>query len=103
LICRSRYQDPFEEYKTRLAKKLARKAEANSNIPTQVQKSGEATDNDGVNWFGVKVGTGSSAFGSDDVGGVVGKYLSVKRPLGLVPDSDLKKKRKIGFGDFDGW
>jgi len=104
LICRFRYQDPFEEYKTRLAKKLARKAGANSNTPTQVQKPGEGAekDKDGVNWFGVKVGTGSSAFGSDNVG-AVGKYLSVKRPLGSVSESDSKKKKKIGFGDFDGW
>jgi peptidyl-prolyl cis-trans isomerase-like 2 len=87
----------------RLAKKLARQAEASSQTPTQVQKSNEGLNNDDVNWFGVKVGTGSSAFGSDDVGGAVGKYLSVKRSLGPASDSDSKKKRKIGFGDFDGW
>ena len=68
----------------------------------QVQQPGDS-DNDGINWFGVKVGTGSSAFGSDDVGGAVGKYLSVKRPLGSASDNDSKKRKKIGFGDFDGW
>lgn len=95
------YQDPFEEYKARLAKKLARKAQANTAVPEEGQKQG-SIDND-VNWFGVRVGTGSSAFGSDDVGGAVGKYLSVKRPLVPALESDSKKKRKTGFGDFDGW
>jgi peptidyl-prolyl cis-trans isomerase-like protein 2 len=103
LICYFRYQDPFEEYKKRLAKKLARKAEANNSTPTQTQKPGESVDDDGVNWFGVKVGTGSSAFGRSDDGGAVGKYLNIKRPLGSASDSDSKKKRKIGFGDFEGW
>jgi peptidyl-prolyl cis-trans isomerase-like protein 2 len=69
-----------------------------------MQKPGETVDDDGVNWFGVKVGTGSSAFGgSDNVGGTVGKYLNIKRPLKSASDSDSKKKRKIGFGDFEGW
>lgn len=100
-MCCFRYQDPFEEYKTRLARKLARKAEANSNTTAEVPN--ESTGNDDVNWFGVKVGTGSSAFGSDDTGRAVGKYLGAKRSLGSVAEDNSKKKRKIGFGDFEGW
>jgi len=71
-------------------------------VSMQVQKPGDS-DSDDINWFGVKVGTGSSAFGSDGVGGAVGKYLSVKRPLDSASDNDPKKRKKIGFGDFDGW
>jgi peptidyl-prolyl cis-trans isomerase-like protein 2 len=63
----------------------------------------DSTENDNVNWFGVKVGTGSSVFGSDNAGGAVGKYLGAKRPLGSVADGNSNKKRKIGFGDFEGW
>lgn len=41
----------------------------------------------------------------------VGKYLGVKRPLDQVTPGiqandvgdDAKKKRKIGFGNFDSW
>jgi peptidyl-prolyl cis-trans isomerase-like protein 2 len=97
------HHDPFEEYKARLAKKLAKRAEAEQNTKSQkvVEKKG-----DEVNWFGLKVGTGSAGHeGGGTVG--VGKYLNLKRPLegkvagGAVDDG--KKKRKIGFGDFEGW
>lgn len=43
-----RYQDPFEEYKTRLAAKLAKRAEG-----PKVAKP-EKKDEDGINWFGVR-------------------------------------------------
>ncbi|KAF7339562.1 Cyclophilin-type peptidyl-prolyl cis-trans isomerase [Mycena sanguinolenta] len=95
------YQDPFEEYKTRLAKKLARKAEAGN--PTE--KTSQKKEGDDINWFGVKVGSGDSAFGTT-TGGGVGKYLNLKRPREAVADpgaSDSKKKRKTGFGSFDNW
>jgi len=39
-------------------------------------------------------------------GGGVGKYLNLKRPQKTIETSDgdeVKKKRKFGFGDFDGW
>lgn len=97
-----RYQDPFEDYKTRLAKKLAKRAEAEQN-PAQKQKSTDRKEGDDINWFGVKVGTGDSAFVSDNGGGAVGKYLNLKRPLAGGSAEDAKKKRKTGFGDFDGW
>jgi len=94
------YQDPFEEYKKRLANKLARRSQLE-----QVQKN-ENVDNkphDDMNWFGVKVG--SEANGTTVSGGV-GKYLNLKRPPSDAPTAateDTKKKRKLGFGDFEGW
>lgn len=103
------HQDPFEAYKTRLARKLARRAEAQDDSKKQPDK----IQGDDINWFGVKVGTGDSAFGGGAAGvGVgVGKYLGVKRPLDQVTPGiqandvgdDAKKKRKIGFGNFDSW
>jgi peptidyl-prolyl cis-trans isomerase-like protein 2 len=54
----------------------------------------------------VKVGTDTAAF-SVGAGGGVGKYLSTKRPLEKNASDggvhDVKKKRKIGFGEFEGW
>ncbi|KAF8213161.1 cyclophilin-like domain-containing protein [Mycena galopus ATCC 62051] len=97
------YQDPFEEYKTRLAKKLARRAEAAQNNPAD--KASQKKEGDDINWFGVKVGSGDSAFGTT-AGGGVGKYLNLKRTQEAVADSggsDSKKKRKTGFGSFDNW
>ncbi|KAI0034258.1 cyclophilin-like protein [Vararia minispora EC-137] len=93
------YQDPFEDYKSRLAKKLARKAEAE-----QLAKDGgpqtDKKDGDDMNWFGVKVGSENA----DSIGnaGGIGKYLSLKRPGASTPAlAEAPKKRKLGFGDFD--
>ncbi|KAJ7103643.1 cyclophilin-like domain-containing protein [Mycena belliarum] len=97
------YQDPFEEYKTRLAKKLARRME--SNQADIVGKASEKKEGDDMNWFGVKVGSGDSAF-TPTAGGGVGKYLNLKRPQDTVTDhggTESKKKRKTGFGAFDSW
>jgi peptidyl-prolyl cis-trans isomerase-like protein 2 len=96
------YQDPFEDYKKRLAKKLAKRAEQNN---TGSQKTEEAKK-DEINWFGVKIGSesaGSNLGGSSNDG--VGRYLNLKRTLdtAVKPTDDSKKKRKIGFGDFEGW
>ncbi|CAK5264546.1 unnamed protein product [Mycena citricolor] len=96
------YQDPFEEYKTRLAKKLARKKEAEQGAPADkpVVKQG-----DGVNWFGVKVGSESAPVVAAEGG--VGKYLGLKRSQETTAfdqsGAEGKKKRKIGFGSFDSW
>ena len=92
ILCR--YQDPFEDYKQRLAKKLARKNESED-----ASKSTTAsTTKEDVNWFGVKVGSETSA----PAGGVsgVGKYLNLKRPATSAP-VEASKKRKLGFGNFD--
>ncbi|KAJ7783665.1 cyclophilin-like domain-containing protein [Mycena maculata] len=97
------YQDPFEEYKTRLAKKLARRMEAGQGSSTE--KATQKKEGDDINWFGVKLGSGDSAV-SAATGGGVGKYLNLKRPQEAVADqggNDSKKKRKTGFGSFDNW
>ncbi|KAG1749881.1 peptidylprolyl isomerase-like protein 2 [Suillus paluster] len=101
------HQDPFEVHKARLARKLARRAEAQDDS----KKVPEKTQGDDINWFGVKVGTGDSAFGGGSAGAGVGKYLGIKRPLDQATPGvqtndigdDAKKKRKIGFGNFDAW
>lgn len=94
------YQDPFEDYKTRLAKKLAKRAEGETRGPVEEKK-------DEVNWFGVKVGSDNSALSlGEKGGGGVGKYLSLKRPQKSIETTaadDAKKKRRIGFGNFEGW
>ncbi|KAJ7225631.1 cyclophilin-like domain-containing protein [Mycena pura] len=97
------YQDPFEEYKTRLAKKLAKKKEAEQG--DSADKATQKNEGDDINWFGVKIGSGNSVFGAASSGGV-GKYLSLKRPQAAVVDqgeSEKKKQRTSGFGSFDNW
>lgn len=64
-----------------------------------------------MNWFGVKIGAGAAdaVLGSNGNEGTgVGKYLDLKRPreeptgrLDGVPET--KKRRQVGFGDFEGW
>lgn len=100
LVCPS-YQDPFEEYKTRLAKKLAKRAAAQAVSKAPVKEAG-----DDINWFGVKVGSDAAPTAPDSAGGGgVGKYLNLKRPQTVIGGGgdESKKKRKIGFGDFEGW
>jgi peptidyl-prolyl cis-trans isomerase-like protein 2 len=93
--------DPFEVYKKRLVNKLAKRAESDKNSVT------EEKPKDDINWFGTKVGSRSviSVSGGNSGGGV-GKYLNLKRreeTIGTSDGDEVKKKRKIGFGDFDGW
>ena len=94
------YQDPFEDYKTRLAKKLAKRAEGETRGAVEEKK-------DEVNWFGVKVVSDNSALTLGEKGsGGVGKYLSLKRPqrsIETIVADEAKKKRRIGFGNFEGW
>lgn len=103
------YQDPFDDYKKRVAKKLARQSEA-AGIENAGKIEKPKKDADDVNWFGVKIGIdGSTAGGAANGASVgVGKYLNLKRSLGssttgILEDDDSKKKRKIGFGNFDSW
>jgi peptidyl-prolyl cis-trans isomerase-like protein 2 len=100
----SSYQDPFEDYKIRLAKKLAKKAEAQNSAGTQPTIA-EKKPGDGMNWFGVKLGaedaTSTSGGGGSGLGGV-GKYLSLKRPLQTAPVvTEHPKRKKTGFGEFE--
>ena len=76
-------------------------------------KEAEEKAKDDINWFGVKVGSDKSGPGA--VGGGIGKYLNLngnaKRPLNTIASpspapaapEEPKKKRRIGFGDFEGW
>ena len=99
-LCLS-YQDPFEDYKSRLAKKLAKKAEAeeSANAPKVTEKK------DDMNWFGMKLGAElSNGFNVDGDSVGVGRYLSLKRPAPAATNGTLEetgKKRKLGFGSFD--
>lgn len=72
----------------------------------------EKKEDDDLNWFGEKLGAEKPVGGA--VGGGVGKYLQAggaagapKRPAptATLPDAseDSKKRRKVGFGNFDGW
>jgi peptidyl-prolyl cis-trans isomerase-like protein 2 len=83
--------------------------------PGQDMKKAKDKERDDVNWFGVKLGDKEKdkASGAASVGGVaVGKYLNIppstavsggsKRPPQDVADNG-KKKRKLGFGNFDVW
>ncbi|KZT75138.1 cyclophilin-like protein [Daedalea quercina L-15889] len=106
------YQDPFEEFRARRDKKLAKKAEHAQNGAQNGSQNGQTSEKDDINWFGTKVGSGTKGFGGDGGGGV-GKYLNIgaKRPapeassrvndVGIADDT--KKKRRIGFGNFEGW
>lgn len=107
MLCR--YQDPFEEYKSRQEKKRAKQAAAQE---PSAQKAAEKKAEDEINWFGVKLG--SNAPGANGASGGVGKYLngvaasSLKRPAEALVASpgapeEGKKKRRIGFGNFDAW
>lgn len=105
------YQDPFEEYKKRLAKRLARQAAVAKGAPKE-ENTTVASD---MNWFGEKVGLNKALnMAGDDVISAVGKYLqhSSKRPASVSAKADApgigvsetpSKKRKLGFGNFDGW
>ena len=66
-----------------------------------------------MNWFGTKLGSGPDLGpGTGEVGsaGGVGRYLNLKRPLDGAPNpigsasaEECGKKRKLGFGNFEGW
>ncbi|KIY63720.1 cyclophilin-like protein [Cylindrobasidium torrendii FP15055 ss-10] len=99
------YQDPFQEWKKRLDKKLAKRA-GGGDGPKETKVG------DDMNWFGTRVGT-EGVLGGDVGKGGIGKYLgnavapapaaaaAVKRPAPAAEEP--KKKRKTGFGNFEGW
>ncbi|QRV90462.1 peptidyl-prolyl cis-trans isomerase, cyclophilin-type protein [Ceratobasidium sp. AG-Ba] len=97
------YQDPFEEYKQRLARKLEKQADG-----SDPKKRRAETLEDGMNWFGQRIGEVSAKGGSANDSGV-GKYLKLDAPLPQAKADasaigvEGKKKRKLGFGNFDGW
>lgn len=66
-----------------------------------------------MNWFGMKLGASASdaVLGTKGNGVAgVGKYLDLKRsrdePTGnsvLESPRETKKRKLVGFGDFEGW
>ncbi|KAF8307178.1 cyclophilin-like protein [Clavulina sp. PMI_390] len=120
------YQDPFQDYKQKLAKRLQAKGQlsqdgggltrgisVDSSSAGAQSNSKKRKERDDVNWFGVKLGKDkdSSSAGSGAASGSgVGKYLSggaaaagAKKAEDLSGADDAKKKRKLGFGNFDSW
>ena len=104
------FQDPFDDYKKRLAKRLEEKAKDPSQ---KGAKDKNAKGDDTVNWFGEKIGaaktTPMSGPGASNGSGV-GKYLNVnaKRPASGLSAVDnvqpgTKKPKQMGFGNFDAW
>jgi peptidyl-prolyl cis-trans isomerase-like 2 len=119
----TRYADPFQDYKQRLARKLQAKAQdsSSSTLASTIPLSSASASasgigappkkRDDVNWFGVKLGeekkNTSTSVASDEVG--VGKYLKLSSAVGAKRSAEpggteeLKKKRKLGFGNFEAW
>ena len=104
------YQDPFEEHKRRQEERRARKAQAEEEAKAGIKVPKKDTDD--MNWFGTRLGSGPDLGpGTGDAGsGGVGRYLNLKRPLdgapdpvGKAPAEEGAKKRKLGFGGFEGW
>ena len=97
-------------------KKLAHQAQAKEGIAVTTTPK-KQKERDDVNWFGVKIGTDNSIFGTGTTtSNGVGKYLNrnnnnkrardesvTNGAQAAVVDEDNKKKRKTGFGDFEGW
>jgi peptidyl-prolyl cis-trans isomerase-like 2 len=104
-----RHQDPFEEYKQRLAKRLERQALGPAGlVPSDAERkraSGAGTGN----WFGESIKpTGSAAESTTSAGSGVGKYLKRTREAaatGSAPaeEPSQKKRKAAGWGDFAGW
>ncbi|KAI0931894.1 hypothetical protein AcW1_000828 [Taiwanofungus camphoratus] len=82
------YQDPFEEYKSRQQKKLARKAEAEETARTR--KATETRNSDNINWFGVKVGLETGNLGRGVVDGV-------DQSLILVWQKTVRRRGRLGL------
>ena len=104
-----RQQDPFEEYKQRLAKRLERQALGPAGlIPSEAEQkraSGAGTGN----WFGESIKpTGGTAANTQSAGSGVGKYLKRTREVAATnsaaaEEPSQKKRKAAGWGDFSGW
>jgi len=92
------FQDPFEDYKARLKRKLERQAER-----AEEKKLGPK-EVDRTTWFGTKLGEKDRALDLSGVG--VGRYLKRAAPED-APKAEVggekKKQKTLGFGDFSSW
>jgi len=112
LLTGSSFQDPFEEYKKRLAKKLAHQSQTSTTLAPSETEQRKAGVEGTVNWFGEAVGpkalnSPAPSIGSGASGGAgVGKYLKRAREAPATSetaDDRNSKKRKVGWGNFEGW
>ncbi|KAI0307917.1 cyclophilin-like protein [Multifurca ochricompacta] len=86
------YQDPFEDYKVRLAKKLAKKAEAQNSSGVE-QATTEKNSGHGMNWFGVKLGAENTLGAAGESG--------AEANATLPHHIRASKEEEMGFGDFE--
>ncbi|KAG8818445.1 Peptidyl-prolyl cis-trans isomerase cyp8 [Serendipita sp. 401] len=104
------HADPFEDYKQRLAKKLAHQAQESALLAPSAAKHKRTIADESGNWFGEAIkgaaaNTRGEGSGSGSGSGV-GKYLKRAREdsaSGTAPQDEPSKKRKMGWGDFSGW
>lgn len=107
-----RLQDPFEDYKVRLAAKLARKDQSDEALRKRAEEK-EKREKDRTTWLGTDLGAKGESKDAkearkrkaEDAG--VGRYLGAAKPVAPAQSVEFgveKKKRKAGgFGDFSGW
>jgi len=114
------YKDPFDEFKTKLAKKLAREQQDRDSASVKA-KAKEEREKDRTTWFGTNLGEkGAATTGKRDIGStMVGRYLdgpgtkgtaaaeSIEAPEDFFAEAGgpaKKVKRQGGsFGNFSGW
>ncbi|PVG03269.1 cyclophilin-like protein [Serendipita vermifera] len=100
------HQDPFEDYKTRLAKKLAHQAQSSAMLGASQASQNQNDKTDTRNWFGESIKASENTTGPAGTSSGVGKYLKRAREPGTseaVTSEAPSKKRKTGWGDFSGW
>ncbi|RUO96603.1 hypothetical protein BC936DRAFT_141765 [Jimgerdemannia flammicorona] len=116
------FVDPFEQYRDRLAKRVARESEEGQEKKRERERKLREKD-EKMTWFGPAIGEAKGKGKGAEEGGV-GKYLreGKKRenegaegaedaeevPADVVPAEYVAKKRKVqaakgGFGNFNGW
>lgn len=109
-------QDPFENYQTKLAAKLAQSDQSEEALAKRAAKKA-AREADRTTWLGTNLGEKGKRKRpdeeDDDVS--VGKYLEAKKSgqtiqkpatgvQGFIATSSSKKTKKPGgFGDFSSW
>ncbi|KAG8834163.1 Peptidyl-prolyl cis-trans isomerase cyp8 [Serendipita sp. 399] len=98
------HADPFEEYKQRLAKKLAHQAQESALLVPSMEKRKRAAAEESGNWFGEAIKGSTTTVGGGAAGSSIGKYLKRTRDNStLEAQEEPSKKRKVGWGDFSSW
>jgi len=106
-------QDPFEDYRQRLAAKHAKRDTSEAALAARAEKRARR-ENDRTTWLGTDLGEkGQKRSREDDVGGV-GKYLAANAKPTTTSEQEIpaassfgveaKKQKKLGsFGNFSNW